>query len=251
MKNQLLLSILLMSTLCVAQQKKPTTPQSKPLTKPYVAPKKTATATAPAPAPRVKPQPVVQQETQTRPAPAATQAKYDKYQDTRTVTEAPKRRYDYGSVVKFNFMGLILGGVNLDFEKRIATRNSIILAGGYYPFGLLKGSYRLGLDLRQYLGQSYTPKGLFVSAGALYHFIPYDKTSINGNTTSTSTSSAGLLNLRGFVGYQFVTGHFTFEVAGGPAYSFILTDTQKLSDKQSSIAVGFLPAFKLSLGYAF
>jgi len=221
--------------------------QKKPVARPYVAPKKTATA----PAPQAKPQPQSQPETPPVPAPKATQAQYEKKQDTRTVVVARQKRYDYGSVIKLNFMGLIFGGVNLDYEKRIATRNSVILGGGYYPFGLLKGSYRLGIDFRQYLGESYVPKGLFVSAGAMYHFVPYDKTNTSGNITSTSTSSAGLLNLRALVGYQVVTGHFTFEAAGGPAYSFILTDTQNLSDKQSSMTVGFLPAFKLSLGYAF
>jgi len=242
MKKVLILSLLSISTLAVAQVKKTTTPAGRsaltvgrPTTKP--APKASLQATAPV----AQPAPVAQTAPAPAPAPVAVpvQARSDTRQNSRTTVVQSERTYDYGSVVKLNFMGLIVGGVNLDFEKRVAPRTAVVLTGGIYPYGLLKGSYRLGADLRQYLGESYVPKGLFVSAGGVYHFIPYDNT------------SAGLLNLRGFVGYQFVTGHVTFEVAGGLAYGIIITDSKNLSNDQSRLTLGLLPAFKASIGYAF
>ena len=244
MKKYIILSLLCLSTLAVAQTKKLTGPVRKSaaaVAKPV--PKTTLQSTGvpvTQPTPAVQPAPAVQAAPVT--APATRQAAYDAHQnDRKTIVVERERKHDYGSVIKLNFMGLVLGGVNLDFEKRIAPKTSVILTGGIYPYGVLKGSYRAGLDFRQYLGESYVPSGLFVSAGGLYHFIPYDN----------NTTSAGLINLRALIGYQFVTGHFTFEVAGGPAYGIILTDSKSLSDDQSRISVGLLPAFKASLGYAF
>ncbi|MBN8826963.1 MULTISPECIES: hypothetical protein [unclassified Spirosoma] len=234
MKTLLLLSLLNISTMAIGQQRT-TTPVGR---------KSSSSAVKPTPKSSLQASPSAQPaQSRQQPAPATRQAPYDTYQADRTnVTVIDReKRYDYRSVIKLNFMGLILGGVNLDVEKRIAPKTSVILTGGIYPYGVLKGSYRVGLDFRQYLGESYVPKGLFVSAGGLYHFIPYDN----------NTTSAGLVNLRALIGYQFVTGHFTFEVAGGPAYGLIITDSKNLSDDQTRISVGLLPAFKASIGYAF
>ena len=222
MKTLLLLSLLNISTMAIGQQRT-TTPVGR---------KSSSSAVKPTPKSSLQASPSAQPaQSRQQPAPATRQAPYDTYQADRTNV----------TVIKLNFMGLILGGVNLDVEKRIAPKTSVILTGGIYPYGVLKGSYRVGLDFRQYLGESYVPKGLFVSAGGLYHFIPYDN----------NTTSAGLVNLRALIGYQFVTGHFTFEVAGGPAYGLIITDSKNLSDDQTRISVGLLPAFKASIGYAF
>lgn len=243
MKKRLILLLLCLSTLAVAQTKKPITPARKSTSsaaKPVPKTTLQSTGTPTQATPAVQLAPTVQTAPVT--APATRQAAYDAHQhDRTTVVVERERQYDYSSVIKLNFMGLVLGGVNLDFEKRIAPKTSVILTGGIYPYGVLKGSYRAGLDFRQYLGESYVPRGLFVSAGGLYHFIPYDN----------NTTSAGLVNLRALIGYQFVTGHFTFEVAGGPAYGIVITDSKNLSDDQSRISVGLLPAFKASLGYAF
>lgn len=232
MKALLLLSLLGISMMAIGQQRTSTSVHRKP----------SSSAVKPTPKSSLQVSPSVQPaQLQLQPSPATRQATYDQYQADRTNVTGVERdkRYDYGSVIKLNFMGLIVGGINLDVEKRIAPKTSVILTGGIYPYGLLKGSYRAGLDFRQYLGESYVPKGLFVSAGGLYHFIPYDNT------------SAGLLNLRALIGYQFVTGHFTFEVAGGPAYGIGITDIKNLSDDQTRISIGLLPAFKASIGYAF
>jgi len=51
-------------------------------------------------------------------------------------------------------MGLIFGGTNFEFEKKVAKKNSLVGTVGYYPFGLLKGGARLGLDAKQYIGES-------------------------------------------------------------------------------------------------
>ncbi len=246
MKKQLILLLVFVSGIAMAQTKKPVVavrtaaptagrPVQRasvpPVATPAVRPPQT-TLTSPAPEPAAAPAPT--------PAPVDRQASYESKGNARPVAyERPDDRYDYGSVIKLNFMGLIVGGVNLDFEKRIARKTAVILTGGFYPYGLLKGSYRAGVDLRQYLGESYVPKGLFISAGGLYHFVPYDNT------------SAGLANLRALVGYQFVTGHFTFEVAGGPAYVILVTDIKNVQDNDTRFKLGLLPAFKATLGYAF
>lgn len=221
--------------MALAQQKKgiPATTQKAPVTpaKPAAQSTYESLKTAPAQQPSANPVP--------------SQAEYDKYQNSRTVVVAPVEQPPrVGSVVKLNFMRLIVGGIDLELEKRIAPKSSVILTGGYYAFGILKGGYRLGMDYRQYLGKSYSPKGLYVSAGAMGNFVPVKDNQLIGKTTVV------LLNLRALVGYQVLSGHFVFDVATGPAYGFV-TSTDTFSDPDKALKVGLLPAVKLSLGYAF
>ena len=177
--------------------------------------------------------------------PVPLQSEYDKYQNSRTVVVAPvEKRPNVGTVVKLNFMRLVVGGIDVELEKSVAPQSSAILTGGYYAYGLLKGGYRLGMDYRQYLGRSYSPKGLYVSAGAMGNFVPVKDNQLIGKTTVV------LLNLRALVGYQVLSGHFVFDVAAGPAYGFV-TSTDTFSDPDKALKVGLLPAVKLSLGYAF
>ncbi|MFN8345976.1 MAG: hypothetical protein U0X91_13275 [Spirosomataceae bacterium] len=231
----LLLSVLLINTVAIAQQKKgiPAPPRKAPATtvKPAVQTTYEPQKTAPAQQPPANPVPL--------------QSEYDKYQNSRTVVVAPlEQRARVGTVVKLNFMRLVVGGIDVELEQRIASKSSVILTGGYYAYGLLKGGYRLGMDYRQYLGKSYSPKGLYVSAGAMGNFVPLKDNLLIGKTTVV------LLNLRGLVGYQILSGHFVFDVAAGPAYGFV-TSTDTFSDPDKALKVGFLPAVKLSLGYAF
>lgn len=168
---------------------------------------------------------------------------YDDYHKTQEGNykeqfELKSNKTKYNNVVKLNFMGLFFGGVNFEYERKIAKKNAIVLTAGYYAYGLLQGGARAGIDAKQYLGKSIAPKGMFVSLGSLYNFNP-------------SKANSGLINLRGLVGHQSQNGHFTFEIAGGPAYTFLLTDTGNLSDPDTKYKIGLLPAFKLSLGYAF
>ncbi|RDB03423.1 hypothetical protein DVG78_24065 [Runella aurantiaca] len=177
--------------------------------------------------------------------PIPSQSEYDKYQSSRTVVMAPvDQPPQVGTVVKLNFMRLVVGGIDVELEKRVAPKSSAILTGGYYAYGLLKGGYRLGMDYRQYLGKSYSPKGLYVSAGAMGNFVPVKDNQLIGKTTVV------LLNLRALVGYQILSGHFVFDVAAGPAYGFV-TSTDTFSDPDKALKVGLLPVVKLSLGYAF
>jgi hypothetical protein len=238
MKN--LFTLLLACTvLCSQAQQKKTAPKTN------TAPKKTTTKTAvSAPSTQtVKESNPVQPVKETPATPP--QEAYDKYQESRTVVVAPiEQPPKVGSVIKLNFMRLIVGGIDVEFEKRIAPKSSAILTGGYYAYGLLKGGYRLGMDYRQYLGKSYSPKGLYVSAGAMGNFVPFKDNMLIGKTTVI------LLNLRALVGYQILSGHFVFDVAAGPAYGFV-TSTDTFSDPDKALKVGLLPAVKLSLGYAF
>lgn len=183
-----------------------------------------------------KPQPKISQTVT-----AAEQKQYDDYhkaqeENYKEQAEREANKAKYTSVVKFNFMGLIFGGTNFEFEKKIAKKNSLVGTVGYYPFGLLKGGARLGLDAKQYIGKSKLPKGMFVSLGSLYNF----------GVKEGSTS--GLLNFRGLFGYQALSDHVTFEVAGGPAYTFLISDS---SDPDAKLKLGILPTLKFSLGYAF
>ncbi len=193
------------------------------------------------------------------------QNEYDNYQKTqdRTYSRTSRKiKPDFGSVIKLNFLGIILGNVSMDYEKRLGDKSSLILTGGYYAFkGIgdidLTGNFRVGLDYRQYLGESFAPKGLFVSLGAVGNFFPYKSTksssytsgNITASSSSTSTQSDIWLNLRALIGYQVLTGHFTVEAALGPGYGFLMSTEQNGFDKTGKI--GFLPAGKLSIGYAF
>lgn len=248
MKNVLLLGLLCAALTGQAQQK-------KPVSKPYVAPKKITTAPAARP-PAQTPPP-----RQTAPAPRETapaanseaqQEVYDKYQQNNR-SKATENRQDeqpeVSSVLKINFMRLIIKGVDLEFEQRIAPKSSVILTGGYYFGGILQGGYRLGLDYRQYLGRSLSPTGLYISAGAMGNFLPVSETSLVGQATGKGTGL--LLNLRGLVGYQFLTGHFVFDIAAGGGYAFVSSTKAITAKDGGALAVGVLPAFKMSLGYAF
>ncbi len=221
--------------MAVAQQKKgiPTTTQKAPATPAKPAAQSTYESLKTAP-------------TQQPPAnPVPSQSEYDKYQNSRTVVIAPvDQPPQVGTVVKLNFMRLIVGGIDVELEKRIAPQSSAILTGGYYAFGILKGGYRIGMDYRQYLGKSYSPKGLYVSVGAMGNFVLVKDNQLIGKTTVV------LLNLRALVGYQVLSGHFVFDVAAGPAYGFV-TSTDTFSDPDKALKVGLLPVVKLSLGYAF
>jgi hypothetical protein len=252
MKTRLILSILCLFVFVNTQAQQRKAPTG---TKVYTPPTQTTTTT---PAPQT-PKPTTLQEATKK------QADYDSYQATQERTYSrPKaeKQADFGSVVKLNFLGIILGNVSMDYEKRLGKKSSLILTGGYYAFkGIgdidLTGNFRAGLDYRQYLGKSYSPKGLFVSLGAVGNFFPYK--SINSNTStsggtvlttsSSSTESQIWLNVRALIGYQFLTGHFTIEGALGPAYGFLMSTEQKNFDATGKI--GFLPAGKLSIGYAF
>lgn len=235
-KIKLILILALGCNLLWAQQKKPAATRSVS----YVVPKKAPT---PQPAPASQAPPV--QPTRS-PAQQPT-SEYDRYNSQRQ-TAASERRNDspdVGSVVKINFMRLIIRGIDLEFEKRIMEKSSLILTTGYYFGGPLQGGYRLGLDYRQYLGQSLSPAGLYVSGGAVGNFLPIADNALVGNATVL------LLNLRGLVGYQFLTGHFVFDIAAGGSYAFVST-TKAITDKDGgALTVGLLPAFKMSLGYAF
>jgi hypothetical protein len=225
-------------------------PSFSQVKKPVPSKKSVATSqkkvTQPPPKKPVTKQPVSQLSKVTTPksAPAVTaaeQKQYDEYhkaqeENYKEQMEREANKTKYTSVVKFNFMGLIFGGTNFEFEKKIARKNSLVGTVGYYSFGLLKGGGRLGLDIKQYIGKSNLPKGMFVSAGSLYNF------------GVKEGSSSGLLNFRGLFGYQALSNHVTFEVAGGPAYSFFIADS---ADPDSKYKVGFLPTLKFSLGYAF
>ncbi|MBK9509942.1 MAG: hypothetical protein IPO04_10990 [Cytophagaceae bacterium] len=172
---------------------------------------------------------------------SADQKQYDDYhkaqeENYKEQAEREANKAKYSSVAKFNFMGLIFGGTNFEFEKKIAKKNSLVGTVGYYPFGLFKGGGRLGFDAKQYIGNSNLPKGMFVSLGSLYNFRVEEK------------STSGLLYFRGLFGYQAVSNHVTFEVAGGPAYSILIADS---SDPDAKFKVGFLPTLKFSIGYAF
>jgi hypothetical protein len=133
-------------------------------------------------------------------------------------------------------MGLIFGGVNFEFEKKLAKKNALVSTIGYYPYGLFKGNARLGLDAKQYLGASQLPKGLFVSLGSLFNFKLADY------------ADSGFLNSRALVGYQTLSNHVTFEIAAGPQYAFYINSFQNTEENQK---VGLLPVLKLSIGYAF
>ena len=222
--------------------------QKKPAIKTNVAPNKPTTATKIAvstpSAQTTKASTTGAPVTQETPT-AASQEAYDKYQESRTVMIAPiEEPPKVATVVKLNFMRLIVGGIDVEIEKRIAPKSSAILTGGYYAYGFLKGGSRFGLDYRQYLGKSYSPKGLYISAGAMGNFVRLS----NGALTEKTTVI--LLNLRALVGYQVLSGHFVFDVAAGPAYG-IITSTDTFSDPDKALKVGLLPAVKLSLGYAF
>ncbi len=173
----------------------------------------------------------------------ADQDLYDEYHKTQQQNykeqfEREANKAKFNNVIKLNFMGLFFGGVNFEYERKIAKKNALVGTVGYYAYGPLQGGARVGLDVKQYLGKSIAPKGMFVSLGSLYNFNP-------------NKAETGLINLRALVGHQSVNGHFTFEIAGGPAYTFLLTDAGNLSDPDSKYKIGLLPAFKLSLGYAF
>ncbi|WP_428660742.1 hypothetical protein [Runella sp.] len=226
------------STLAFSQQKKGIPATTTPKKAPANAPKTTTQSTYESL--KTKPQAAT-----TTPTPAPSQQAYDKYQDSRTVVVAPvEQRPEVGTVLKLNFMRLVVGGIDVELEKRVAPQSSVVLTGGYYAYGILKGGYRAGIDYRQYLGKSYSPKGLYVSLGAMGNFVPIKETGVIEKTTIL------LLNLRALAGYQFLSGHFVFDVAAGPAYGFI-TSTDTFSDPDKALKVGLLPAVKLSLGYAF
>lgn len=251
MKHFIFLGLLCAALSVQAQQK-------KPVSKPYLAPKKSAATPASKQATQTS-QPLrqsdpVQRETVTTPATKSEPQRdvYDKYQQTSRKSIREDQQDDepeVSSVLKINFMRLIIKGVDLEFEQRIARKSSVIFTGGYYFGGILKGGYRLGLDYRQYLGRSLSPSGLYVSAGAMGNFIPVSEKSLVGQETGAFTGL--LLNLRGLVGYQFKTGHFVFDIAAGGGYAMVSSTKAIVAKDGGTLPIGFLPAFKMSLGYAF
>ena len=250
----MLLVVVASQTETVAQQKKPTTGTRTyvPSTTQRKAP--TPAYSTPKPAQSVVNQstpPPVQKTTQTYQQESPKQPTYNKYQESeeRAYPKSRDENPDFSSVIKLNYSALIIGGISLDYEKRMAEKTSLILTGGYYGWGLLKGNFRVGLDYRQYLGNSYVPKGLFVSLGAVGNFFPIKSTIQSSTSVSTKSQSIVWVNTRLLFGYQGLTGNFTFEAALGPAYGFLLSTEQK--NLNESIKVGFLPAAKLSIGYAF
>ncbi len=204
MKSILTIILLGIAMATYGQVKKPVAAK-KPVTSTQ---KKVATPAAKKPIAKQapsKPQPKISQTVT-----AVEQKQYDDYhkaqeENYKEQAEREANKAKYSSVIKFNFMGLIFGGTNFEFEKKIAKKNALVGTVGFYPFGLLKGGARLGLDAKQYIGKSNLPKGMFVSLGSLYNF----------GVKEGSTS--GLLNFRGLFGYQALSNHVTFEVAGGPA----------------------------------
>jgi hypothetical protein len=235
----------------IGQTKKSSPAKTAPTTakKVPIVPKKgiNASTTKPIPSNSVTPaKPTIAEKEVPKTVPTVTKADqdlYDEYHKTQEKNykeqfEREANKTKYSNVVKLNFMGLFFGGVNLEYERKIAKKNSIVATAGYYAYGLLQGGARAGIDVKQYLGKSIAPKGMFVSLGSLYNFNP-------------NKPDTGLINVRGLVGHQSQNGHFTFEIAGGPAYTFLLTDTGNLSDSDTKYKIGLLPAFKLSLGYAF
>lgn len=150
---------------------------------------------------------------------------------------------NFGRVIKLNFANLIIGGISLDYENRIASNRSVILSGGYYARGVLKGNYRVGTDFRQYLGESKAPKGIFVSLGAMANYFKYTNADTGENINLT------FMNIRALFGYQAMSGNFTFEGAIGPGYGLILS--KNIGAQDAKIPIGILPSAKLSIGYAF
>jgi hypothetical protein len=148
-----------------------------------------------------------------------------------------------GKVVKLNFANLIVGGLSMDLENSLSSKQSIILSGGYYIRGVLKGNYRLGADFRQYLGESKAPKGIFVSIGAMGNYFKYT------NEDNGEKINLTFLNIRALFGYQALSGHFTFEGAIGPGYGILLS--KSIGAEDAKIPIGILPAAKLSIGYTF
>lgn len=241
MKNLFAFMLICMVLSSQAQQKKSDTKTKVESKKTTTAPK-TAVSTPPVQTTKASNSVVPIKEEIPTPAP---QEAYDKYQESRTVVIAPiEEPPKVATVVKLNFMRLIVGGIDVEIEKRIVAKASVILTGGYYAYGFLKGGSRFGLDYRQYLGKSYSPKGLYISAGTMGNFVRLS------NSTLTEKTTVILLNLRALVGYQVLSGHFVFDVAAGPAYG-IITSTDTFSDPDKALKVGLLPAVKLSLGYAF
>lgn len=148
---------------------------------------------------------------------------------------------NFKKVLKLNIASVIISGISLDLENRVAVDKSIIATGGVYPGLFGRSRCRFGLDFRQYLGKGTMPNGVFASIGIIGDF--YEKSS------NSIRILDNLITIRTLFGYQVLSDHFTFEGGLGPGLGIIIFNPTNSSKSETTLSI--IPSAKLSIGYAF
>ncbi len=148
------------------------------------------------------------------------------------------------NVVKFNPLALIVGAVEVGYERVLSDSQSLQIDLGYTSFN--SGSFDYtglagGLQYRFYLQEAkQAPVGWFAGPFASYSTAKADNN--GGDDFKTSVFAAG-----GVVGYQWNWEPITLDIYGGPAYYSIDAD----DDTFDFGFDGFGPRLGISLGFAF
>ncbi len=148
------------------------------------------------------------------------------------------------NIVKFNPLALIVGSVEIGYERVLSDNQSLQVDLGYASFDSGSFDYTglgAGLQYRFYIQESKeAPVGWFAGPFASYSTSKADNS--GGDDFKTSVFAAG-----GVIGYQWNWNPVTLDIYGGPAYYSIDAD----DDTFDFGFDGFGPKLGLSLGFSF
>jgi hypothetical protein len=143
------------------------------------------------------------------------------------------------SIIKIAPVNILNGYINGCFEKKIASKTTFEISGGYaYKINAIKVSVLpLGLGVRSFFTRKDAPpEGLYYmpNLGAAYG-------KINSSDKRFSIFDLGVL-----LGYQNISkGGLILDIGAGPSFNILDTNYSQTLD----IKKGFLPNFRFAIGY--